>query len=95
MEVVSYGPSFYFLIKDDENYYLDVNCTVRFAGFCMTFELNEEEIALYKKRGESFINELAEKVNRLSNTYQARQLGEEKEKKVNDAIMEWNNANKP
>jgi len=95
MKVISHGPSFYFLVQDGDNYYLDVNCTVRFAGFCITFELNQDEIAQFKNRGESHIKELAEKVNRLANTYQARQLNETIKKQVNDTIMEWNNANKP
>jgi len=95
MNVISQEPSFYFLVQDSDKYYIDVNCTVRFSGFCITFELSKEEVKQFKKRGECYIKELAEKVSRLSNSYQARQLNKIVEKQVNNTIMEWNNASKP
>jgi hypothetical protein len=92
MKVVGYREAGWFLIENKDKLLLDVNCSYSFVSFGMIIELNSAEEALYKLKGESYINELADDVQfHALGKYQARNLDGEYSSVIHPIIVEFLN----
>ncbi len=58
-------------LEDNDRLILSVLCG-RVAQYGVELELNESECQLYKRRGDSFVKELAEKVRQTPQAFQNR-----------------------
>jgi hypothetical protein len=63
MEVIGHCKAFWYLLMDNNKYFLDVNSGSSFVGYSIAFELFDDEVRNYLEVGEEFITELAYKVN--------------------------------
>ncbi|WP_343662387.1 hypothetical protein [Ralstonia sp.] len=59
MEVLENGPQAWYLLRDGQQLYLDVNCSHSFVEYSFTMLLNSKEAAQYRRRGRAFLDELA------------------------------------
>jgi hypothetical protein len=59
MQVVDHEPSGWFLVQDDDQILLDVNCSHSFISYDFLMKLNEHEVAAFSSNGHDFILELA------------------------------------
>jgi len=95
MEVIDFEPQFWFLLRKDNDYFIDVNCSYSFVGYGRFIQLDASELKEYKKRGKPFLNDFANDIQYygMSNKYTERHiLGE-----INDlaykSIMKFNEDN--
>lgn len=96
MEVLEYGPHAWYLLRDGQQLYLDVNCNHSFAGYSFTMQLNSDEAAMYRRRGGPYLDELADAiqysapgVSGSGSIYTARLAPPEITTEVNSAIKLW------
>ena len=96
MEVLEYGPQAWYLLRDGQQLYLDVNCNHSFAYYSFTMQLNSDEAAKYRRRGRAYLDELAQAiqysapgVSASASIYKARLVTSEAGAQVNDAIRSW------
>ena len=87
MEVVLNKPGFWYLLKKDDAYYLDINCEASFVGFTLMLQLNEDEYAEYHALGRTFLQYFAEKINYRSSVYKARNTTGPLQKEAMKAIL--------
>ncbi|MBV9868877.1 MAG: hypothetical protein JO316_26320 [Abitibacteriaceae bacterium] len=62
MRVIDHEPGAWFLLQDDNDYFLDVNCDRAMVSFSVTIKLNEAERQLYASEGRAYIVALADEV---------------------------------
>ncbi|WP_125562054.1 hypothetical protein [Pseudoalteromonas rubra] len=62
MEVIEIKPSEWFLLKHEDEYYIDVYCHSGFFSFSAVVQLNASEKANYCAHGVIFIESLAEAI---------------------------------
>ena len=72
MKVTAHQPHVWFLLKDGDAYYLDVNCNVSACSFDIVIKLNQEEFREYHGLGLVYIEYLAARVNYWSQEYWPR-----------------------
>jgi len=97
MKVINHLKASWFLLKDQDKYYLDVNSGNSMVSYCITFELNSNEISSYLAQGQQFINAFSSRVNREQHPYTEREkaLKSETSDLITIAIKDWNANNKP
>jgi len=84
MEVIEHEPKAWFLIKDENNFFIDVNCNYSFVGFARLIELNENRIAEYLKYGKTYLNELSNNIQHYTLLhYNDRNVNEIRKSKIN------------
>ena len=59
MTVKDFEPHFWFFIQNENDYYLDVNCSYSAFGFTRLIKLTATEIEDYNNYGKTFLNSLA------------------------------------
>ena len=101
MEVLEYGPQAWYLLRDGQQLYLDVNCNHSFAYYSFTMELNSDEAAKYRRRGRAYLDELAHTiqysapgVSGSGSLYKDRLVCPEAALRINDAIRQWLHADR-
>jgi len=62
MQVIDHEPSSWFLVRDGERLFLDVNCSHGAVSYDFAMELDQREREGYGTEGRQFITALAEKV---------------------------------
>lgn len=96
MKVIDHSPRFWFLLREDDNYFLDVSCSSSFVGYDFTIQLNDKEKENYSNGGSAYIAQLAKDIQYSSpgsidskSEFRDRRVDQENKEKVRDAIMRW------
>lgn len=90
MNVVEHSPAAWFLLEQDDEYYIDVNCNSGFMGFSVLVQLNGSEKMNYKNQGIEFINGLAEVIADKAELNHPRNIkNKELLSIVHESIMSW------
>lgn len=95
MEIIDFEAQFWFLLKQENEYFIDVNCSSSFIGYGRFIKLNDGEIRNYLEKGKVFVTEFANDIQYfgLDKKYKERHI----EGKLNDLagkkIIEFNNKN--
>lgn len=102
VEVLEYGPQAWYLLRDGQELYLDVNCNHSFAYYSFTMQLNSDEAAKYRRRGRAYLGELAQAIQYSApgvvgsaSRYKDRLVAAETSIHVSDAIRLWLEAREP
>jgi hypothetical protein len=74
MEVVDHQPHGWFLLRDGERYFLDVNARLPLVDISIFLELDGEERAEYVALGRTFVEYLAAKVSHWPSRYRSRDV---------------------
>lgn len=94
MTVIDFQPQSWFFLKNDTEYFIDVNCNHSAFGFNLLIQLNQSEINDYNKYGKVFLSNFANDIQYYALTkYTKRQVPSEIENVVNDAIQLFNKNN--
>lgn len=90
MKVIEFKPLAWFLVENDGELYIDVNCQSGFSGFSVVVQLNASEKMHYKNRGIRFIENLGSVIAEKSDYNHPRNI---KDKSLIDevykAILAW------
>jgi hypothetical protein len=96
MDVVDHEPSWWFLLQDGEQLYLDVNCEHSFIGYSMLIALDEQETRTLQREGRGYVDRLAEDINYgapvlrdSTSPYKARDLSRTHGHLVSEAVRRW------
>lgn len=96
MTVIDHEPARWFLVRDNDRFYLDVNCSQSAVSYSFLLELNEGEINTYATEGHAFLSDLADKINNSAfgsalktSPYRERHTHSETGEQVNAAISAW------
>ncbi|MCO7194485.1 hypothetical protein [Pseudonocardia sp. McavD-2-B] len=96
MEVVDHEPHWWFLLRDGDRLYLDVNCEHSFIGYAMLVELDDGERRAHEAGGHAYLGRLAEDVNAGApvlrdsrSPYRDRNLSRSLGPAVTDAVRRW------
>nr|WP_315464918.1 hypothetical protein [uncultured Rhodoferax sp.] len=99
MTVIDHEPARWFLVRNDDRLYLDVNCSHSAVSYSFLLELDEGEINAYGTEGRVFLSNLADKINNSAfgsalktSSYRDRYIDSDTGKQVNAAISGWINA---
>ena len=89
MEVVEHEPNAWFLLKEDQTYFLDVNCSSSAVGFGILIQLTDDECREYLGIGRIYIQYLAARVQFWPTQYASRNLSRTHGTRVGSAIAAW------
>jgi hypothetical protein len=91
MTVIDFHPQSWFFLKNDTEYFIDVNCNHSAFGFSLLIQLNQAEIDDYNENGKEFLLNFANDIQYYALTkYTKRQISGEIEKAVQSAIQLYN-----
>ena len=91
MKVIDYEPQFWFFLKVENEYFIDVYCNQSFVGFNLTIKIDELEIIEYHKNGKVYLNSLANDIQYFAlSKYKERDLIGEIKRQVFEAILKFN-----
>lgn len=95
MTVIEHQKGAWFLVSNGTDYFLDVNCTHRFASFSFLLKLEPQELHQFKIAGINFIHLLAEEIqDEALGIYAKRNvIGGTLAKSVQQAIRVFNKQN--
>lgn len=93
MNVVFYSFNFRYLLKNEDQYILDVNSGRGFVGFTISISLSKDQKAAYFEHGNSYIEELAEHVHQHQDMYLECQIDQDSKKKIHSTILKWQKEN--
>ena len=96
MKVLDHEPQGWYLLKDEQGLYLDVNCNHSFAGYSFMMRLDFDEAKKYLRQGRHYLNQLAQAVQKSApgvagnqSPYKDRMAPSEVNDKANEAIRQW------
>lgn len=91
MQVVDHQPHAWFLLRENEALFLDVNCDHGAVGYSVMIELTADETSGYADRGRAFLDELARDVQDAgpSHGYRRRDVSADHAKAATAAIDAW------
>lgn len=89
MNVVLSKPGLWYLLKQDDDYLLDVHCEQSFVSFTITVALDQTEYEEFHALGRTFLDYLAEKINYWPRRYADRHLSQQLQTEVLEAIRRW------
>ena len=93
MEVIDNGPQFWFLLKEGDEYYLDIRGQASFVEYNLLVLLTAEEKAAYLTSGHAYIDKLADDLNYRVTYNRTRNIYNEHGARTHQAIMAWIAAN--
>jgi hypothetical protein len=93
MKVVAYGPQVWFLLQDQNGYYLLTRCAQSAAEFELLVKLSPDEYKEFHACGRLYIEYLAARINYWSREYASRSVLNGYQHKVTAAINEWRASN--
>ena len=94
MRVIDFEAQFWFFLTNEDNFFIDVNCSNSFVGFGRLIKLNELEISHYKLNGKNYLNQLANDIQYYALTkYSERNIVGEIDKQVHQTIMKFTSDN--
>ena len=90
MIVIDCEKGFWFLFKNNESYYLDVNVCLGLVDISISIELNEMEITAYLRNGKSAIDKIAQEINSKQSAEHPRNVKNFDEKyNIIEIINDW------
>jgi hypothetical protein len=81
-------PAAWYLLSDDGQLYLDVNCNQSAVGFSLLIRLDQAERAAFGQRGRDFADELATRIAYSPAAYRPRNVTGLADQ-VTEAILAW------
>ncbi len=97
MNVIDTEQYSWFLLRDKDNLYLDVNCENGFMGYTYAIKLGEKEKKEYAQNGHNYINTLANDINSSVpiakdslSIYKGRSVSKEINQLILETIIQWN-----
>jgi hypothetical protein len=88
-------PAGWYLLEDNGELYLDVNCNQSAVGFSITAQLDPAERAAFAERGRAFAVELAGQIAYSPRTYWPRNVTGPLTGQVTEAILAHRQATGP
>ena len=79
MKVIEHLTQVYFMLENNGDYYLDVNCNQGLCEFSVFLQLNESELTRYKERGTVELEALAVSIINAPDAMNDR--------KINDRVL--------
>ncbi|MER2498860.1 hypothetical protein ABS858_22520 [Vibrio neptunius] len=90
MKVIESKPLAWFLLKREDEYYIDVHCSNGFVSFSAVVQLNNTEKATYRTHGIAFIESLGEAIANKSQYNHPRNIKDQALLNlVYEAIRQW------
>ncbi len=89
MKVVHHLRGVYYLLQHNGQYYFDVNSGRGAVGFSISIALSEEQESAFKKNGKKYLKELAEFIHQEQTSYLNLQVGQDIDKLMHIAILQW------
>ena len=86
MEVLMHDKEQWYLLREQDSYYLLVRCSQSAAGFEILIKLSPDEYREFHACGRVYLNYLANRINYWSREYYPRSLLPDMEHKVREAI---------
>jgi hypothetical protein len=80
-------PAGWYLLEDNGELYLDVNCNQSAVGFDITLRLDPAERTAFTERGRAFAAGLAEQIAYSPRTYWPRNITGPPQNQIHEAIM--------
>ena len=87
MRVLHGEPAGWYLLEDNGELYLDVNCNQSAVGYDITVRLDPAERTAFAERGPAFAAELAEQIACSPRTYWPRNVTGPPQNQIHEAIM--------
>ncbi len=96
MQVVDHEPQAWFLFKEGNALFLDINCNHGAVGYSVMIQLSAEEKSEYSQKGHDYLNSLAQSVQYAGPGwgYQSRDVSAIYSKESTAAVNEWRAAQK-
>ncbi|TDU69402.1 hypothetical protein EI77_03055 [Prosthecobacter fusiformis] len=88
MEVIDHAPGGWFLLSEENRYYLDIHSGYSFVSWSVLIELNQEERDGYAHGGSEYISQLVFGFNNPPMSWN-RNIDSQLGKKTHEAIMKW------
>ena len=99
MEVVDHKPNYWYLLKEDESFYLDGNYNHSFIGYSFTIRLTSDEKEKYKDEGATYLSNLSDEIQdtapilKISTShFKGREIKGKVAEDITQAIVKWRNA---
>ncbi len=89
MRVLLSQPAGWYLLEDNGELYLDVNCNQSAVGFGITIRLDPAGQAAFAERGRAFAAGLAEQIAYSPRTYWPQNITGPLQDKIDEAIMAY------
>ncbi len=96
MRVLEHQPNAWFLLEDDCELILDVNCNHSFISYSFSMALNQSEHDQYAEAGVVYLTRLADSINDSApiavasdSIYKPRKLDDSYSNKITAAITKW------
>jgi hypothetical protein len=89
MRVIDHGPQAWFLLKEEERYFLDARVSRSAVDFSVLVELDPQEYREYHVMGKVFLHYLAARIHHFTDEYLSRDLTGSMEGTVAQAIEAW------
>lgn len=89
MKVISHHPHAWFLLQEDDRYFLDFVVNSSYASWSASVELTADEINQFRQQGKTYISNLAHDLH-YSQNYKDRRPPQEIQVKINDSIKKYN-----
>jgi hypothetical protein len=101
MKVVDHQPQSWFLLEEDGDLFIDVNCSHSFIGYGYLIQLNDEEKSIYECSGRAYIDWLSQDIHNSvpiliasTSKYKTRKATSDIEIKAHEAISDWLDKNR-
>ena len=82
-------PAAWFLLRDGDRHYLDVNCSQSAVSFSILVQLTDDEETERRALGRTFVDYLAAKVAYWPDRFRSRDLSRSLAAEVNAAVARW------
>jgi hypothetical protein len=82
-------PAAWYLLDDDGQLYLDVNCNQSAVGYNLLIQLDRDERAAFGQRGRDYADELAERIAQSPRSYWHRNVTGPVQGEVTAAVLAW------
>lgn len=66
MKIIEFERKGWFFLREENNFYIDVNCSHSFVGFGMLIKLDNPEITEYQNIGRIYLNCLANDIQNFA-----------------------------
>jgi hypothetical protein len=96
VQVLDHEPHAWFLFKEGNTLFLDINCNHGPVGYGIMIQLSAREESEYSQKGHAYLNRLAQAVQDSGpgGGYQLRDVSATYSKEANAALNEWRAAQK-